>query len=35
MASQPERVILTYEHLVHLPNDRNRYELWSWEFPDE
>lgn len=31
MASQPERVILTYEHLTHLPSDRNRYELFEGE----
>lgn len=31
MASQPERVVLTYEDLVELPNDRNRYELFEGE----
>lgn len=31
MASQPERVILTYADLVEIPNDRNRYELFEGE----
>ncbi|HEX5417828.1 MAG TPA: Uma2 family endonuclease [Chloroflexota bacterium] len=31
MASQPERVVLTYEDLIQLPNDRNRYELFDGE----
>ncbi|MGH2459751.1 MAG: Uma2 family endonuclease [Chloroflexota bacterium] len=32
MASEPERVILTYDDLVDLPNDRNRHELFDGEF---
>ena len=31
VASQPERVILTYDDLIELPNDRNRYELFEGE----
>jgi len=31
MATEPERVILTYEDLIELPNDRNRYELFEGE----
>lgn len=31
MASQPERVILTYDDLRELPEDRNRYELFEGE----
>ena len=31
MASQPERVVLTYQDLLQLPNDRNRYELFDGE----
>lgn len=31
MASQPERVILTYDDLRDLPEDRNRYELYEGE----
>lgn len=31
MASEPERVILTYEDLVEIPNDRNRYEIVEGE----
>jgi Uma2 family endonuclease len=31
MASQPERVILTYADLIEIPNDRNRYELFEGE----
>lgn len=31
MASRPEHVILTYEDLVEMPNDRNRYELFEGE----
>lgn len=31
MASEPERVILTYEDLVHLPSDRYRYEILDGE----
>lgn len=31
MASQPERVVLTYQDLLQLPNDRNRYELFEGE----
>ncbi len=31
MASQPERVILTYQDLIEIPNDRNRYELFEGE----
>ncbi|MGH2457629.1 MAG: Uma2 family endonuclease [Chloroflexota bacterium] len=29
MATESERVILTYDDLVELPNDRNRYELFE------
>ncbi|MGH2460706.1 MAG: hypothetical protein ACRDIY_17770 [Chloroflexota bacterium] len=31
MASGPEPVVLTYDDLVELPNDRNRYELFEGE----
>ncbi len=31
MATQPERVILTYDDLVQMPEDRNRYELYEGE----
>ncbi len=31
MASQPERVVLTYEDLTAIPPDRNRYELFYGE----
>ena len=31
MASEPERVILTYEDLLQLPNDRYRYEILDGE----
>lgn len=31
MASEPARVILTYDDLVTLPSDRNRYELFEGE----
>lgn len=31
MASQPEQIILTYDDLIELPNDRNRYELFEGE----
>jgi len=31
MASQPERVVLTYQDLLQLLNDRNRYELFEGE----
>lgn len=31
MASRPERVVLTYEDLLGLPEDRNRYELYEGE----
>lgn len=31
MASEPERIILDYDDLVALPNDRNRYELFDGE----
>ncbi len=31
MASEPERVILTYADLIALPNDRNRYEILEGE----
>lgn len=31
MASQSERVVLTYQDLLQLPNDRNRYELFDGE----
>ena len=31
MASQPERVILTYDDIAQLPTDRHRYELFEGE----
>ncbi len=31
MVTEPERVILTYEDLIALPNDRNRYEIFEGE----
>ena len=31
MASQPERIVLTYEDYLQLPTDRNRYEIFEGE----
>ena len=31
MATQPERIILTYDDYAQLPNDGNRYELFDGE----
>ena len=31
MASQPERIVLTYQDLQDLPEDRNRYEIYEGE----
>ena len=31
MASQPERIVLTYQDLQDLPEDRNRYEIFEGE----
>lgn len=31
MATQPERIVLTYDDYTAIPNDRNRYELFEGE----
>ena len=31
MATNPEKIILTYEDLIELPNDRQRYEMVDGE----
>src|SRR5690242_18154348 len=31
MASQPEEIVLTYQDLQDLPEDRNRYEIYEGE----